>query len=272
MEESMLKNGKLRIVLALLICVVVLSSCLNRTPASPTPDVNMIYTQAAETLAVQLTGTAAAMPTATFTVAPTETQAPTATLASTLPLGTAQPLVTLPGVATATLAAPKAPDAAAWVEQTPADGFQMNPGQSFDIVWKLKNTGTTTWTTNYQYRYFSGAKLHENKNTYNLKSAVAPNDEALLVVDGIAPMTAGEYTTTWVITNEAGTNFYAFTLTIKVGSVTATPFDIDAYCCQSEGVPDPARKNDSTCTTYWNADKSGTPEPGKGNTCPAGVK
>ncbi len=228
MEDLCRKIADSRIILALLLGMLVLSACLNSN-ASPTPDINMIYTQAAQTLAFQLTGTAAALPTATFTPAPTNTTAPTATLAQTLPpLGTVNPVITLPGFATATLSAPKAPDAALWVDQSPADGTVMGGGNTFDIAWRLKNTGTTTWTTNYTYRYFSGAKLHENINTYKLKAPVKPNEEVVLFVDAVAPYTSGEYVTNWVITNEAGTNFYNFNLTIKVGasSPTAT-IDLD---------------------------------------------
>lgn len=265
----MLKNSKLRIVLALLLSVTVLSSCLNSAPESPTPDINMVYTQAAETLAFQLTGTSAAMPTETPLPTPTNTEMPTATLAGTLPpLGTIAPVITLPGFATATLSVPKSPDAALWVDQFPADGALMTAGQKFDIVWKLKNTGTTTWTTKYYYRYFSGTKLHENTSSYYLKTAVKPDDEVSLIVDAVAPFSGGEYLTTWVITNEAGTNFYVFTLTIKVGSVSSTPFVLDDYCCLGYDDPDPAKKNDSLCVTYWNADKSGPSDPGVGNHCP----
>lgn len=220
----MLNKSKIRVLLALLLSVALLTSCLNNAAQSPTPDVNMVYTQAAQTLAFQLTGTAAAFPTATFTPAPTNTTAPTATLAGTLPpLGTIAPAITLPGVATATLSAVKAPDSALWVEQTPADGTNIGAGTKFDIAWKLKNTGTTTWTNKYYYRYYAGAKLHENTSSYFLKTSVNPEDETILYADMIAPMTPGEYSTTWVITNEAGVNFYAFTLTIKVGNATAAP-------------------------------------------------
>ncbi len=256
----MLKKSKIRVVLALLLSAALLTSCLNNAAQSPTPDVNMVYTQAAQTLAFQLTGTAAAMPTATFTPAPTNTTAPTATLAGTLPpLGTIAPAITLPGIATATQSVPKAPDAALWVEQTPADGTLIGAGTKFDVAWKLKNTGTTTWTTKYFYRYYSGAKLHENTSSYFLKSTVSPEGEVILYADMIAPMTSGEYTTTWVITNEAGVNFYPFTLTIKVGQSTAAPtVDPDDYCCDDDGNEIVERMDEAICKNWSDS----------GNTCP----
>ena len=256
----MLNKSKIRVLLALLLSVALLTSCLNNAAQSPTPDVNMVYTQAAQTLAFQLTGTAAAMPTATFTPAPTNTTAPTATLAGTLPpLGTLAPAITLPGVSTATLSGAKSPDAALWIEQTPADGTLIGAGTKFDVAWKLKNTGTTTWTTKYYYRYYAGAKLHENSSSYFLKSTVSPEGEVILYADMIAPMTSGEYTTTWVITNEAGTNFYAFTLTIKVGQSTAVPtVDPDKYCCINGEYDDDKIVNDPICKKWYE----------NGNTCP----
>jgi len=257
----MLIKNKSRVVLALLLSVVLLTSCLNNAAQSPTPDVNMVYTQAAQTLAFQLTGTAAAMPTATFTPAPTNTTAPTATLAGTLPpLGTIAPAITLPGVATATVSVPKAPDSAIWVEQSPADGTVIGAGTKFDIAWKLKNTGTTTWTNKYYYRYYAGAKLHENTSSYFLKTAVKPEEEIVIYADMVAPMTAGEYTTTWVITNEAGVNFYAFTLTIKVGNSTAVPtVNPDKYCCINGDYDYDKIVNDPICKKWYD----------NGNTCPA---
>ena len=226
----MSKSSKLRVVSALLLGVLMLSACLNTPAAEPTADINAIYTQAAETLSAQLTQTAMAMPTATFTPAPSNTPAVTPTPMPTLPpLGT-QPAVgtSLPSLATATQALVQSPDAAVWVSQVLEDGkvFDTNFDDSaLDQVWVLKNTGTTTWTKDYQYRFYAGDKLHQAA-AYNLKEDVKPGGEVKLFLDVDIPTTPGEYNTIWVITNKDGRNFYTFNWSIKVvkaGDPTPAP-------------------------------------------------
>ena len=219
----------------LLASLFVLAACSSPAAASPTADPNVIYTAAAQTVQAQLTKAAALTPSATA-VPPTATTAPTNTqpaqqvttpLAGTqivlptlpLPGSTTMPtlgLPTLPPLVTSTVALPASGDKGLWVSQTPEDGATVVKGAKFDVVWRLRNTGTTTWTTKYQYRYFSGSKLTEDKTAYFLKTSVKPNEEVDLVMDALAPSKTGEYMTNWVITNEQGTNFYSFNITIKV--------------------------------------------------------
>ncbi len=222
----MLKNSKLRVISILLLGVLSFSACSGKAPASPTPDINLIYTQAAETLSVQLTQTAAAMPTATFTPAPSNTPPPTATPFATLP-----PLGTQPGanppisIATATKAVATSPDAAVWINQVPADGTVFVSGNNYDeqdVIWTLKNTGTTTWNKNYYYRFYAGDSLSKS-SSYYLKEDVKPGQEVKLPVDLKVPSAVGEYSMIWVITNPDGANFYTFNISIKVVAATPKP-------------------------------------------------
>src|SRR5512135_3442428 len=91
----------------LLIVSVVLASCNLQSASQPTPDVNAIFTAAAQTVQAQISQTAAANPTATMTV----TVTPTPTLE--LP-----PLPTLPPLTAGTLS-PNQP--------TPAVAFTIAP-------------------------------------------------------------------------------------------------------------------------------------------------
>ncbi|NMB89858.1 MAG: hypothetical protein GYA17_15990 [Chloroflexi bacterium] len=112
-------------------------------------------------------------------------------------------------------------DQAEWVGQTPADETNLSAGQNFTITWRVSNTGTTTWTTDYQYRYFSGEAMY-SQGTYPLPQEVAPGEEAVLTVSAVAPTTAGSYRMDWVLTNDQGTNFYTMYIMINVGSVQPT--------------------------------------------------
>lgn len=227
---------------ALIFSVLVMSAC-NGTPPEPTPDANMIYTAAAQTVQAQLTQEALLNPTATNTPEPTNTPQPTSTLAGipTLPLpGAVTPgsvQITLPAISTATVQAGPVADKAEWVTQSPADGTELPNNLDYDIVWTLKNTGATTWTTDYLYRFYAGDTLHQ-KSSYKLPKTVAPGESVDLTVDGKTSGLKGEKTATWVITNKDGANFYAFTVTLKftgkeATAVNPTDLPVGYLCCEN---------------------------------------
>jgi len=225
----------------LLACVLFLAACGgNATPPPPTPDQNLIYTAAAQTVAAQITNEAKLNPSPTVTpMPPTATLEPTIslpTLPAALPtLPAAAPAATsalpgllptvpaagtpvaLPGFATATQARLPSADKCEWVSQSPQDGALVVVGAQFDIVWFIKNTGTTVWTKEYLARFYSanGGKFHE-RTSYPLRKEVKPNEVAEVVIDAVAPKTTGEAVENWVLTNTTGTNFCVFNLTIKV--------------------------------------------------------
>jgi Ig-like domain-containing protein len=228
----------------LITSVILMTACNGQaTPEEPTPDAEMIYTAAAQTVQAQLTQEALLNPTATNTMAPTNTPQPTSTLAGvpTLPLpglvtpGSVQ--ITLPAIATATLQAGPVADKAEWIANTPADYTELPNDVDYDIVWTLKNTGTTTWTTDYIYRFYAGDTLHQ-KSSYKLRKNVAPGESVDITVDGKTSGLKGEKSATWVITNKEGVNFYAFTITLKfTGSestaVNPTDLPLKYLCCDN---------------------------------------
>ncbi len=196
--------------LLLMVSMLLLSACGSGSSQTPTPDVNAIYTAAAQTIQVELTRVAALTPSATVTPQPTATQQATATVA-----------VSSTAAATQAAGSSNVPDKGEWVSNTPDDNTVLRPGEEFQIVWNVKNTGTTTWTTEYSYRFFGGDQFHKSA-TYNLTADVAPNQVAKLVVDAVAPTSEGEYRTNWVLTNNGGTNFYTVYLIIKVQKSSST--------------------------------------------------
>jgi len=219
-------------IFSLLLTSMILAACGPTVTPAPTVDVNALYTQAAVTMIAQLTQNA---PTITPTVPPTATPAVTATLA---PLPTlAGVLPTLPPLATSTSIAAATGDKALYVTQSPADNTSVKTNQVFNIIWRLRNTGTTTWNNQYTYRFYSAAnKLPTSANGYNLTQNVPPNSEVELKVVATAPGTPGTYDTRWVITNPEGVNFSSFDLTINVvqgassGGVEATATGVPSVC------------------------------------------
>lgn len=106
---------------------------------------------------------------------------------------------------------------ASYDSQTPLDGTHVSRGQIFDIYWYLLNTGTTTWTTDYSVRFFSGTNFTKpGKNRWYLQEPVAPNTVGTLAVDAVAPAAPGTYSMSAVLSNENDENFYVVDITIIV--------------------------------------------------------
>jgi hypothetical protein len=222
---------------ALLVLFLLTTACAPAAAPAPTIDANQLFTQAAITVIAQLTKNA---PTATQI--PTQTKAPLFT--NTPPGGalpTLPPLATLPAFATPTRAGLNIADKALYLTQSPADGASVKTGQIFNVTWRLRNVGTTTWNQNYKYRFFAAAnKLSTNAGEYALTKTVPPNGEVDLTVVATAPSSVGTVDTQWVITNPEGTNFQLFTLTVNVvaGSSSnpgATAVPVPGNACEDTG-------------------------------------
>ncbi len=193
----------------------------------------VIFTQAAQTLSVQLTqvaanatGTAGAItPTLTPTltpVQPTFTPRPTNTplsIASNTPLFTPTPLSTssLPRTATpipgggGQTGTPGTPgvfcNAARFIEDvTIPDDTKVNPGTGFVKTWLLENYGYCTWTTGYKLVFVSGDRLSAPQEV-PIQEEVKPGDEVEISVNMIAPLNPGKYESYWKLSDASGTLF-----------------------------------------------------------------
>lgn len=208
--------------ISLLLMAVLFSACA-KTPASPTPDKNMMITELAGTIQAQLTQTAEALPKATFTSTP----APTNTITPTV-LATTAPVLTNTPALTSTATRPAVSDKAEYLGQDPKDDTVFAPGQTFTMTWQLKNTGATTWSTKYSFRYFfSDPTARFSASDITLPKEVKPGETANISLQMTAPTTPGEYTSSWVLTNQDGVNFSSVNVRIKVSgtavTVTVTP-------------------------------------------------
>ena len=120
--------------------------------------------------------------------------------------------VTSPTVTSATVG-----DIANWVDQSIADGTHYAAGQTGDFTWYVTNIGTTTWTTDYSLRFYSGTNFAKDGNTrYHLPAAIAPKETAAVTISIVAPTTAGEYKMSWVLSNPNDENFYLIYFAIVV--------------------------------------------------------
>ena len=191
-------------ILVLLVFTLILVACAPKTPVEPTLDANVIFTQAAETVATQLTRTALSQPTATNTLQPTATRtatnpAPSATLN----------VVSTNSVSVGTSAVGTTPNPNKMIfvsDVTIPDGQVIPPGSKFVKTWKIRNTGTTTWTANYRVRNWAGERFGAPAS-FLLGQEVKPNTDVDISIEFTAPLLSGEYLSHWILSDETEANF-----------------------------------------------------------------
>lgn len=218
-------NKKLKISSMILVTLAMLAAvtgCAKNPPPEPTLDANAIFTQAAETVGAQLTRTALSMPTATPSFTPTQTptntpEAPTATLA----LNTTPVTGLTPGNATI---APNPNKMEFISDVTIPDGQIVPPGAKFIKTWRIKNVGTTTWTTNFRVRLWAGQQFGAASSIL-LAREVPPNTETDISIEFTAPLNNGEYMSMWILSDQTEANFgVPFYVKFNVGvTASSTP-------------------------------------------------
>jgi len=220
------KKASLWILVTLLLAFA-LSACKSKPPAEPTLDANQIFTQAAATVAAQLTETALSIPTATNTPTP-EPTATVAVVETTAPVSTnpAAEALTTPTVAD-NAESTSNPNKMVFVSDiTIPDGQIVPPGSKFVKIWRIKNTGTTTWSPNYKIRLWAGNSYGAPKSAL-LGQEVKPNMEVDISIEFSAPLQNGEYISHWILSdeNEAnfGTTFYCNFVVGVMPSPSPTP-------------------------------------------------
>jgi hypothetical protein len=229
LERKKMKKHNLAVSLVACCAFLLLSACgsaATETPTStPTPvDVNAIATEAIQTFVVQLTQNA---PTITPTPLPTDTPAASPTPFATVALGV-----------------PTAASCANYqfISETIPDGTEMTVNQTFTKTWKVKNTGTCDWTTNFKLAFSYGEAM--GGQTVSLADTVKPGDTVSLSVDLKAPNKTGEFRGFWAILDDKGA---------PVGSVLYV--DINVVAASTT----PTATGDATATTEPTATETPTP-------------
>lgn len=207
-------------ILVMLIMSTVLGACKPTAPVEPTLDPDVIFTQAAETVAAQLTRTALSQPTSTNTSLPSPTVTPTIQLPTESPeLDSTNPT---PLVTTASGSTPNPNKMAFVADVTIPDGQVIPPGTKFVKTWRIKNTGTTTWTANYRVRLWAGNSFGA-PTSFLLAQEVKPNAEVDISIEFTAPSQTGEYISHWILSDDKEANFgNTFYVNFVVG-VLASP-------------------------------------------------
>ena len=186
-----------------------LIACAPVQPSAATPNIAFITTSAAQTVMANFTLTAAsAAPTSTLTSLGTPTSPATPTLIQTTNIASTLLVPTQighPGTPQILLC-----DEYSWdnstVDVNIPDNTQMTAGQSFVKTWKIKNSGTCTWTTGYKIIFSSGNPMAGQPQP--LPVPVAPGQEIEISVSFIAPAQSGSYSSAWTLQNANGNNFF----------------------------------------------------------------
>jgi len=188
-----------------LILILVLAGCnLPASGGQETQAPDAIFTQAAQTVAAELTRVALLAsptsnipvePTATFTPSPTETPSPTNTTAFT-PTNTPIPC-----------------NLATWnpttIDVTIPDNTLMAPNQEFSKTWRIRNVGTCSWNSSYRLIFDSGDGIGVTAGyTQQLTTGtVNPGQEVDLAVNLKAPAASGTYRGYWRLRDPGGVIF-----------------------------------------------------------------
>lgn len=243
-----------------ILAAIVFSACnVPGGNATPTPGPEAIFTKAAQTVQAQLTETA---PQATSTppaITPAATETPPP------PLATA----TLPPIAVATATpgvrvtpTPRCDEARFVSDVTIPDGTEFLPGATFRKTWRLRNTGSCTWTSGYAIVFDSGNAMGAPASV-SIPGNVPPGSTVDVSVNFVAPPSPGDYTSNWKLRNSAGVTFglgatgaNPFWLKIKVRALApGIGYDFVASYCSaqwlggttttSETLPCPGKDTDS---------------------------
>jgi len=86
------------------------------------------------------------------------------------------------------------------------DGSVIAPGATFSKIWRLKNSGSCTWNSNYALVFVDGDALH-SYNIVPLNRNIYPGETADLSVELTAPTKQGHYKSFWMIRNSTGQRF-----------------------------------------------------------------
>ncbi len=99
------------------------------------------------------------------------------------------------------------------------DGTVLAPGETFTKIWRLKNRGTCTWTSDYMLVFSSGSQMG-GKTVVTFPGNVAPGQTVDVSILLTAPTTSGSYSGYWMLRNSSGALFGA-------GDKANIPFYVD---------------------------------------------
>jgi hypothetical protein len=228
-------------------------------PTQPQPDVNAIYTSAAQTVIAEATlsagQTAIAQLTQMAQVTATPTLAePTPTVASptpVIPTNTSVP----PSPTSPPFTPTPTPIPCNWVQfigdVNVKDGTVFAPDTRFTKTWRLKNIGSCTWTPDYDLVFVSGSQM-DGADVIPLNANVRPGETIDVSANLISPSREDTFTGYWSLRDPRGLIFglgpnqnQSFWVRITVEALNQVFFDFTDDFCDARWYSDAT--NNLTC-------------------------
>lgn len=132
-------------------------------------------------------------------VVPSVTSLPTISTSTPFPTNTLRPPTSTPVPGTCN-------DATFLEDVTIEDGTIFPPGKDFLKVWRLRNVGSCTWSTDYDLVFVGGNRMGA-QSVIPLAETVKPGESVELGAYMIAPQAPGNYRGFWMLRNQDGKRF-----------------------------------------------------------------
>ncbi len=255
-----------RFILVSVVTILAVSACGAQETPPPTLDMNAIFTQVAETIAANYTETVLAMPTATNTPEPTMTSLASPTIL--LPTIVVTSTVAIPPTLAGPTPLPVNPataygcyNAALVTDVTVPAGTKFDPGDTFKKTWRLVNTGTCDWTSDFKISYVGGNLF--GTDTTKIRQRVAVGSTADISLDMVAPNGSGTAVSNWQMTTDSG-NLFGPLLTVSIVLPGASATETTGSCYNATLVSDVTIPNGTkmspgeSFTKTWQLKNSGT--------------
>lgn len=241
--------------ISLFLCLsILLAACGAKPQTTPTTDPAAVYTAAAETANVRLTQLLAQTPSPS-PVTPTPTQELALTAAVQTVMAQLTQTAAAAGSPTPTITATQVVitgvDRALYVADiTAVDGTDYPPNEAFVKTWRIRNAGTSTWTTDYYLVFISGDQMG-GPASQRIPVTVAPNTDVDLSVNLVAPATAGRYRGYWKLVNSAN-KFFDDPFYVEIDVVSSASTLAAPTATLAPGAPTPTTAPTTTTNTITN--------------------
>ena len=211
---------KTKLSLIVLVLTTLLATACKPTASQSSPTIDTILTAQQATLyplETLLAVTPSVVTTDTATPVFTTTNPPTS-----IPLLTSTPIPTPIPTQTYAPVAASCNQATFVMDVTIPDGTVIAPTTTFTKTWRLLNSGSCTWSTDYKLVYMSGSQMG-GPSLSNLSASVAPGQTIDISINLTSPAATGSYQGNYQLEDASGNIFglgaggSAFDVVIQVG-------------------------------------------------------
>ena len=164
------------------------------------------------------------------------------TVAITVPANTAVPSTAVPPTALPPTPTPRPCYQIAFVSDISIpDGTKLKGGENFTKIWRLQNSGTCNWDTQFDIVFVKGDQMGANA-VYDIPTAVKPGETVDISISMVAPYSPGKYRSEWQLRSSNGVLF-------GLGANSKQNFWADIESIDSKGVV--YNFADKACSAKW---------------------